>query len=124
VAAPPPPPPLAESVPPALALPRSGSRGRVRFTVTCDSPCTGRAKLTVSRAVARRLGLGRRRTLASARVRLAAAGRRTFSIRLSRRVVRRMRRAGARRVATSLRVSVADGQGERTTVRRSVRVRR
>jgi hypothetical protein len=47
-----------------------------------------------------------------------------FTIRLSGRAVRAMRREGVRRVVASLRVSVADGQAERTTVRRTVRIRR
>jgi hypothetical protein len=94
----------------------------VRFVVRCDSPCTGRATLTVSRALARRLELGRR--VGAARVLLPAAGRRTLAIRLSRRALRALRREGVRRVTASLRVTVADGQAERTTARRTVRIRR
>ena len=36
---------------PVLTLSKRGNRGRVRFTVTCDSACAGRAKLTISRSL-------------------------------------------------------------------------
>ena len=42
---------------PTLSLPRSGRKGRARFRVTCDSACLGNAKLTISRATARKLKL-------------------------------------------------------------------
>ena len=49
-----------------------------RLTVRCDAACSGTARLTVSRRLARRLGLGGTRRVGRLRFRLTAAGRREF----------------------------------------------
>jgi hypothetical protein len=84
----------------------------------------GSARLTVSRALARRLALGRRRMVGTAPIRLTAAGERRVTIVLARRVRRAMKRRGVRRLTTSLRVTLADGEGQRTTRSATVRIRR
>ena len=111
---------------PAISISRAGSKGRIRFTVRCDSACSGTAKLTISRKLAKKLGLGlgRKRTIASRKVRLSAAGTKRYTVRLSRKVVRAMRREGIRRIATKLRVSVLDAESQRLTRARSPRIRR
>jgi hypothetical protein len=92
--------------------------------VRCDAACSGTARLTVSRRTARRLRLGRSRTVGRARVRLAAAGERRVTVKLTRKVRRRMRRARVRRVKARLTVSVRDVDGRRDRARRIVRIRR
>jgi hypothetical protein len=117
-------PPIQRSLIPELTLPRSGSNGRVRFTVLCDSACSGTARLTVSKALARKLGLGRKRTLVKRAVSLSRPGTKRYTLELSRKVVRAMRRKGMRRLKTSLKVSVRDAEGQRASASRSPRIRR
>ena len=59
---------------PAITLVRKGTKGRVRFTIRCDSRCAGSAKLTVTRKLAKRLHLGKRRTVGTLRVRIGKRG--------------------------------------------------
>jgi extracellular elastinolytic metalloproteinase len=115
--------PPAASKRPTIVLARTGTRGRVRFTVLCDSACAGTAKLTVTRKLARKLGLKRQR-VGRVRVRLTRAGQRRFTIKLSKRTLRAMRRAGVRRLVTRLSVTVTDAERQRTARRRSARIRR
>ena len=109
---------------PSIVLARTGTRGRVRFTVRCDTACAGTARLTLTRKLARRLRLGTRRRVGTARVRLTAAGRRRFTIRLSQRTLRAMRRAGVRRLTVRLAVTVTDADRRRASRGRSARIRR
>ena len=96
----------------------------MRFTIRCDSACAGTAKLTITRKLAKKLRLGKRRTVGSLRVRLRAAGRRRFTIKLSKRTLRAMRRAGVRRLTTRLTVRVTDAERQRATKGRGTRIRR
>jgi hypothetical protein len=126
VAAPPVPPVV---VPPAskrpvVTLVGTGKKGRVRFTVRCDSACAGSAKLTVTRKLAKRLHLGKRRTVGKLRFKLAKAGRKRFTIKLNKRTLKAMKRAGVRRVATRLAVTVTDHERQRTARTRTARIRR
>jgi hypothetical protein len=117
-------PPGAKSTAPVIVLSRTGTKGRTRFTVRCDSACAGTAKLTVSRTLAKRLHLGKRRTVGTLRVRLRAAGQKRFTIKLSKKTLRAMRRAGIRRLATRLTVTVRDAERQRASRRRTARIRR
>lgn len=119
----PPPAPLA-GLAPIVQLPGTGRAFKVRFVVRCDSACSGTARITVSRRVARRLRLGRSRTVATVRVRLPAAGRRRVSATLSFKARRGIRRARLRRIAATVRVAVVDAELQRGTARRGVRVAR
>jgi Zn-dependent metalloprotease len=126
VAAPPVPPVV---VPPAskrpvVTLVGTGKKGRIRFTVQCDSACSGSAKLTVTRKLAKRLHLGKRRTVGKLRFRLAKAGRKRFTIELNKRTLKALKRAGVRRVATRLAVTVTDHERQRTARTRTARIRR
>ena len=89
-----------------LAVPASVRAFRkrgLRLTVTCAATGSGRASLTVTRAVARRLGLARR-TVASKRVRCRAGREVTLRLKPSRATARRL--AGARTLRLSLALSV------------------
>jgi subtilisin family serine protease len=116
--------PKEASIAPVIKLPRSGTRARVRFTVTCDSACSGSAKLTVSKALARKLGLGRKRTLVVRRISLSQAGTKLYTLKLSRKVTRGMKRTGMRRLKTSLTVSVRDAESQRASASTAPRIRR
>jgi hypothetical protein len=107
-----------------ITLVGTGKKGRVRFTVRCDSACAGSAKLTVTRKLAKRLHLGKRRTVGTLRVKLTKAGRKRFTIKLSKRTLRAMKRAGVRRIATRLAVTVTDHERQRTVRKRTARIRR
>ena len=110
--------------PPVLALAKRGSSGRVRFTVTCDSACAGRARLTVSRALAKRLKLRGSRRIGSRVFAMTAADTRRVSVRLSARVRRAMRRAGVKRIKTTLTVTVTDAERQVRTAKTTARIRR
>jgi extracellular elastinolytic metalloproteinase len=130
---PPPPPPEPPEPPepqppvfrdPLIGLPRSGTRARVVVTVRCDAACFGPVRLTVDRRTARRLRLGRSRTIGSGNVRLAVAGERRVTVKLTRKAVRALRRARLRTVRATLTVSVKDIGGRAANARRRVRIRR
>ena len=109
---------------PVLTLSKRGSRGRVRFRVNCDSACAGRARLSVSRKVAKRIGLRGSRRTGSRRFAMTRAGTRRFSVRLSARTRRAMRRAGVRRISARLVVTVTDAERQARTARATARIRR
>jgi hypothetical protein len=109
---------------PVIALSRKGTKGRVRFTVRCDSACAGTARLTVTRRLAKQLRLGRRRTVGRVRVRLAAAGKKRFTIRLTKRTLKAMKRTKRRRITTKLAATVTDAERQRAVKRRTARIRR
>ena len=111
---------------PVVTISRRGSHGRLRFTVKCDSACSGTARLSISRTLARKLGLGlgRKHTIATRRVRLLKAGKKRYTVRLSRKVVRAMRREHVRRISTKLRVNVRDAEQQTGRRSRSPRIRR
>ena len=117
-------PPPTASARPAITLVRKGTKGRVRFTIRCDSRCAGTAKLTVTRKLAKRLHLGTRRTVGTLRVRIGGAGQKRFTIKLDKRTLRAMKRAGVRRITTKLSVTVTDLERQRATKGRGTSIRR
>ncbi len=132
IAAPPAPPPPPDPPPPSppriaapvVELPTSGTRGRLSLRVTCGVACSGTAKLTVDRRTARKLGLGRTRTVATARVRLTAAGTKRVTVRLTAKARRALERRRVRTLRGRLAVAVTDTGGRSANARRTVRVRR
>lgn len=92
--------------------------GRVLVRVTCSGACRIRASLRISPSTARRLGLGRRRTIATASGTRTQAG--TSNLRL--RVVRKA--AVARSFKATLTVSITPTAGPTTRVTKTLRVRR
>jgi extracellular elastinolytic metalloproteinase len=108
---------------PSLGLPRSGRKGRARFRVTCDSACLGSAKVTISRATARRLGL-KSRTVGTRRFLFSRARTTRVTIKVSTSVLRKMRKAKMLRLKVRLRVSATDLEGQKRTASRTLRIRR
>ncbi len=100
---------------PMFSLPASGKRS-VRFKVTCAADCRVTAKLVVSAAVAKRLGLGRSRT-AGTLTRSIKRGSVTLTLRLNSKVRRRAFRA-------TLRVSAAYPRTAAVRRSRSLAIRR
>ena len=105
-------------LPPSLTLQRSGRRA-VKFTVTCRAACSVTGTLRVSRATAKRLHLGSRRTVGTLRAQLTAAGRRTFTVRLSAAAARALKRSGRQSFTATL-----TARAGATSQRRTVTVRR
>jgi hypothetical protein len=105
-----------------VTLPSTGSKSSTKFKVTCDSPCSGSAKLTISKKVAKQLGL-RSRTVGTLKVRLTAKGTKTFTIKLSAAAKRAMKRKGVKRIATTLTVTVTDAERQRASPHRITRIR-
>ena len=85
-------------------------RGDLRFRASCIAVGRGTLALTVTRKVARRLGLGKRTTLASRSVRCGDESRIDVALEPGRRVKRALRRADGSFTATlRLRMQGADG---------------
>jgi extracellular elastinolytic metalloproteinase len=108
---------------PAIRIPRTGRRARVVVRVRCQAACTGTLRLTVNRRTARKLRLGRTRTIGTKRVRLTTAGERRVTIKLSRKATRGIRRARLRTLRASLSAAVVDVRGRSATARRTVSIR-
>jgi hypothetical protein len=109
---------------PAFGLPRTGRKGRATFRVTCDSACLGSATVTVSRKIARKLKLKSRRVGSKQFLFNSARNRARVTIKVSKSVLRKMRRAKMRRLSVRLRVSATDLEGQKRTSSRTVRIRR
>jgi hypothetical protein len=119
-----PPPVAADTTPPVVRLSAKRSalklgtvvrRGLV-ITVRCNEPCSSKAELTLSKALARKLGLTRRPFVGEGK------GTTKLVIRLdvqSKRVFARLRR-----VIVTLRVVTTDAAGNRTRTNRRLRLRR
>ena len=109
---------------PTLGLPRSGTKGRARFRVTCDSACLGSAELTISRATARKLKLeapyGRNEAVP---VQPRADGFRDDQD-LQVHPAQDATRRSMRTLTVRLRVSATDLEGQRRSASRTVRIRR
>jgi extracellular elastinolytic metalloproteinase len=112
----------------AIALPTvriepSSVRGRALVTIGCATACTATATMTLNRASARLVGLAAATRLAHVTRRLAARGRRTFGLSVSRPALRRLRARGVLSLATTVSVTVRDRSGQTRSLRRAVRVR-
>ena len=130
-AQPPPPPPtatIADRTAPTVRLSVARKAafaelgGGLVATVRCSEACIVKAELRLGKRQARKLRLSRARPVARGSATLAAAGRTYAFLRFERRAKRRLWRA--RRVTTSLRVTVADAAGNRRTLTRSVKLHR
>jgi extracellular elastinolytic metalloproteinase len=116
--------PPAASKKPTIVLARTGKKGRTTFTVTCDSACTGTATLTITRKLAKKLHLGKRRTVGKLKVRLTSAKKKRFTVKLTKKTLKAMKRAGVRRLVTRISVVVTDHEHQRATKGRSARIKR
>jgi Ca2+-binding RTX toxin-like protein len=112
----------------ALAAPSFGTVGRpsrsrgVKVRVACAAACAFTAKLTISRKLARRARLGRRRTtIGTSRASLAGAGSKTVTVRTSSKARRRLRRIKSVPARLAVRATQASVV---TTTRRSLKLAR
>ena len=108
---------------PAFVLPRTGTKGRVRFKVKCPDACRLRATLTIDAATKRRART-RFRTVARLGPR-TIHGTRTVTITISRRSRASLRRARVTRPRVTLRATatVTGGGGPSRTVSRRIKLR-
>lgn len=95
---------------------------RLRLTVFEPCPCAVRAKLLVSSKTARRLGLGRSKTVALSRTELAAASVAGIFLKPKRSVRRELRRTRA--LKATVQVTVTRASGEPSIVSRALRLKR
>ena len=107
---------------PSIRLPKSGSRGRIRFTVSCALACTVSGKLTLTPRSARQLRL-KRRTLRKLTRHLSAAGSRQFTLRLPSKVKRAAARRGRKSVKVVLSINATQVDRQDKTGRRTIRVK-
>jgi PKD repeat protein/plastocyanin len=104
----------------SVRVPKSMAKFRrngVRVTLSCTDDARGKAKLKVSRSVAKRLGL-KSRTLSSRTVRCTTGRTLTLRLKPSRAASRRLAARGTRRLKVTLQVAV---KGEQT-VKRSLTI--
>jgi hypothetical protein len=80
--------------------------------------------VTVSRKIARKLKLKSRRVGSKQFLFNSARNRARVTIKVSKSVLRKMRRAKMRRLSVRLRVSATDLEGQKRTSSRTVRIRR
>ncbi|MGH2841424.1 MAG: serine protease [Solirubrobacteraceae bacterium] len=123
---PPPPPPLAElvSVPKRIKVSSLLDR-RMTIRVRCSEGCFAESTLALDARTARRLRLTRRNRafrIASGDAERLVAGTLKVTIRLSRRTVKRLRRA--RRGTLTLRVTATDDDERRARLRATIKLRR
>lgn len=112
-------PPLAVLAKPSVVLPRQ-TANRVTVAVTCQTACTGPARLKVSRRLARRLRL-RSRTVGLRQLSLPA-GTTTVRVPLRKLVLRKLRTRRIRTVTIAFTVRVKDAGGLQTGVSRSPQI--
>ena len=88
----------------------------------CSLRCTVRAKLVVSRATARRLGL-KHRTIAKLNRTLTTTARRRLRLRVPAKVRAAARRAGIKTLRATLTATAKHTGGRTRTVRKAVRIK-
>jgi thermitase len=101
---------------------RRGLRRGLRLRVRCSEACSLRVLASVPRARVSRRAAERRIVVGKVRGRIARAGARVIRVRIGRRARRLLRRGRAR--VLSLQTLATDAAGNRTAVRRAVRLRR
>jgi hypothetical protein len=105
--------------------PKRGSHGRYRFRVSCELQCTATAKLTLSKKLAKQLGLKKKRTVGSLRRTLAAGTvNKQLTIKLTRKAKRALKRHHRKSVKATVSVTVRYADGRRDTAKRKVTIRR
>lgn len=119
-AAPQPTTPTVPSAPPVAptataSLPKSAKATKgIQVTVTCSGPCTAKAAATVSKKVAKKLGV-KSRSIGTAAATIAPSGAKTFAIKLSRKIRARIAKIG--RISASVRVTTTVGGTSSSTTR-------
>jgi len=108
---------------PVLTLKKSGTKGKLTYKVRCFAVCKVSAKLKVARKTARKLGL-KSRTVGSSSRTIRPGATRTVTVKLSRKVIRAMRRHHVRKLKAALKVTATYADGRRKTATKKVRIRR
>jgi hypothetical protein len=100
---------------------RRGLRGRVRCSVQCGVTATA----AVSKQVARKLKLGRKAiTIGTGRATITKAGRIPFTIKMTKKAKRALKRKGVKKFALTVTFTITDRKGEQVkTVRRKATLR-
>jgi extracellular elastinolytic metalloproteinase len=111
------------SAPNIATPPRRGSNGRLRFRVSCELSCTTTAKLTLTKKLAKQLGLKKKRTVGSLRRTLAAGSDTRLAIKLSGKAKRALKRHARKSVKATLSVTVRYADGRRDTAKRKVTIK-
>jgi len=107
---------------PSQTLPARGSGGSIRPSVRCALRCTVRAKLVVSKATARRLGL-KKRTLATLTRTLTTTSRTRLRLRVPAKIRRALKRKGVKSIRATLTVTTRHIGGRSKTSKKAVRIR-
>jgi extracellular elastinolytic metalloproteinase len=103
--------------------PRRGTNGRLRFRVSCELRCTATAKLTLTKKLAKQLGLKNKRTVGSLRRTLAAGSSSRLTIKLTGKAKRALKRHDRKSVKATVTVTVRYADGRRDTAKRKVTIR-
>jgi hypothetical protein len=103
--------------------PRRGSNGRLRFRVSCELRCTTTAKLTLTKKLAKQLGLKNKRTVGSLRRTLPAGSDRRLTVKLTKKAKRALKRHDRNSVKATVTVAVRYADGRRDTAKRKVTIR-
>ena len=111
------------SAPIAGTPPKRGIKGRLRFRVSCELECTTTAKLTITKKLAKQLGLKKKRTVGSLRRTLAAGSSTRLTIKLTKKAKRALERHGRKSVKATVNVTVRYADGRRDTAKRKVTIR-
>jgi extracellular elastinolytic metalloproteinase len=107
---------------PSLSVPSRGTHGAIRPSVRCALRCSVTARLVVSTATARRLGL-KKRTIATLKRTLTTTQRRRLRLRVPAKVRAAMRRAGLKSLRATLTIKAKHAGGRSKTVRKAVRIK-
>jgi hypothetical protein len=112
----------ASSAKPTVKIAASGKRS-VKVTVTCDSACSLKGTLKVSKKLKRKLKL-KSRTVGRLSTKLTAAGTRSFRLKLTTKTRSAMKKRKLRSLKAAAAVTATDGEKQKATARRSVKIRR
>jgi extracellular elastinolytic metalloproteinase len=104
-------------------LPKRGTKGRLKFDVSCELQCTTTAKLTLSKKLAKKLGLKKKRTVGSLRRTIAAGDSKRLTIKLTSKARRAIKRHHRKSVKATLTVTVRYADGRRNSAHRTVTIR-
>jgi extracellular elastinolytic metalloproteinase len=116
-----PPPPGLGPIP-SLTLPSRGTSGSIRPSVRCALRCTVHAKLVVSKANARKLGL-KKRTLATLSRTLNTSTRTRLRLRVPAKVRAALKRKGVKSIRATLTMTAKHAGGRAKTSRKVVQIR-
>jgi extracellular elastinolytic metalloproteinase len=111
------------SAPIAATPPKTGSKGRLRFRVSCELSCTTTAKLTITKKLAKQLGLKNKRTVGSLRRTLAAGTSTRLTIKLTKKAKRALKRHRRKSVKATVTVTVRYADGRRDAAKRKVTIK-